>query len=218
MNYEMLLDLIQSRRSIRHFTDRPVDREDLLRLFEAARWAPSNHNRQAWKFLVWANPETIRALAQRVAEHLKERLKKLPASALAYAEELVSEATVFAQAPVLIVALHKPPISASAILLQDLPHPTLVSGEPLSVAMAVQNLILAAHALGLGTCVLTAPLLVPDALTGMLDLPGGFELTCLVAMGYPDENPPPPRRKKLEHIYEFLDNDPRAHDNKQPHL
>jgi coenzyme F420-0:L-glutamate ligase/coenzyme F420-1:gamma-L-glutamate ligase len=47
-DYAHLLDLIQARRSIRRFSDRTIAREDLERLLEAARWAPSNHNRQPW--------------------------------------------------------------------------------------------------------------------------------------------------------------------------
>jgi nitroreductase len=90
------------------------------------------------------------------------------------------------------------------VLLEGVRNPALVSGEPLSVAMAVQNLGLAAQAVGLGTCVLTAPLVVPESIATTLALPTGFEITCLVAVGYPDEAPEPPRRKALDHIVEFV--------------
>ncbi len=69
--------------------------------------------------------------------------------------------------------------------------------------MAVQNLLLAAHALGLGSCVLTAPLIVRDVVVRELSLPQEFDLTCLVALGHPDETPAPPRRKSIEQIAEF---------------
>ena len=207
-NYEQLLDLLKSRRSIRRFADRAVSREDIMRLFEAARWAPSNHNRQPWKFLVFEDRQQIRALAETVGRSLAGKLKFLPAVASAYAEELVHYSTIFAEAPVLIIALHKPPASVTAPLLEGVPNADLVSGEPLSVAMAVQNLLLAAHALGLGTCVLTGPLLVQEAFTDMLNLPTGFGLTCFIAMGYPAESPEPPRRKSLENIAEFRNDTP----------
>jgi nitroreductase len=64
---------------------------------------------------------------------------------------------------------------------------------------------LAAQALGLGTCVLTGPLLAQDALDEHLDLPAGHDLTCFIAIGYPAESPPPPRRKCIEQIVEFRD-------------
>jgi nitroreductase len=205
MNYDALLSLIRSRRSIRRFAHRPVSRDVIERLLEAARWAPSNHNRQPWRFLVIEQSERIAALADCVKQHLPGRLTALPAVASAYAHEFAHHATSFAGAPVLLVACHQRPVSVSGALLDGLRHPTLVSGEPLSVAMAVQNLLLAAHSLGLGACVLTAPLLVGDALAPLLRVPAGFDVTCCVALGYSDESPAAPRRKSLELIAEFRD-------------
>jgi nitroreductase len=211
-DYDRLLELIKSRRSIRRFADRPVGHDDLARLLEAARWAPSNHNRQPWRFLVIEDKQQINQLAEIVSQGLSEKLKSLPEVAAAYAGEFMHYATFFSNAPVLLVVLHKQPVSVSAPLLAGLKNPDLVSGEPLSVAMAVQNLLLAAQALGLGTCVLTGPLLVQDALAGALDLSAGHDLTCLVALGHPAELPAPPRRKTIEQIVEFRNNPRRMKD------
>ncbi len=211
-DYDQLLALIRSRRSIRQFSDRAVGREEIARLLEAARWAPSNHNRQPWKFLVIEDKQQINRLAETIRQGLSEKLKSLPEAAAAYAGEFTHYATFFSNAPVLLVVLHKQPVSVSAPLLAGLKNPDLVSGEPLSVAMAVQNLLLAAQALGLGTCVLTGPLLVGDALARVLDLPAGHDLTCLVALGHPAESPAPPRRKTIEQIVEFMNNPRRTKD------
>ena len=202
-DYDRLLELIRARRSIRRFSDRAVGREDIARLLEAARWAPSNHNRQPWKFLVIRDKHQIKHLAEVVSRGLSEKLKSLPEAAVAYANEFTHYATFFAGAPVLLVARHKRPVSVSAPVLAGLKNPELVSGEPLSVAMAVQNLLLAAQALGLGTCVLTGPLLVQDLVAGALALPAGHDFTCFVAIGHPAEAPAPPRRKSIEQIVEF---------------
>jgi nitroreductase len=204
--YAPLLELIRSRRSIRQFSDQAVGRDDLERLLEAARWAPSNHNRQPWRFLVIEDRQQINQLAETVGRGLSEKLRLLPEAAAAHAGEFVHYATFFSKAPVLLVVLHKQPVSVSAPVLAGLKDPDLVSGEPLSAAMAVQNLLLAAQALGLGTCVLTGPLLVPDAVAGALDLPAGHDLTCLVALGHPAESPAPPRRKPLDQFAEFRNN------------
>jgi nitroreductase len=136
--------------------------------------------------------------------------------AAAHADGLVEHAAFFGQAPLLVAALHKRPAAFAAAFLAGLEHPELVSGEPLSVAMAVQNLLLAAPTLGLGACVLTAPLAVPEALRGTLEVPPGFDITCLVAVGYPAESPEPPRRKSLEHLVEFAETRPgdRGHDDR----
>ncbi|HNQ90111.1 MAG TPA: nitroreductase family protein [Verrucomicrobiota bacterium] len=207
-DYEHLLELVRSRRSIRRFSGRAVDRDDLARLFEAARWAPSNHNRQPWRFLVIEDPARITRLAEAVRQHLEPMLKSLPEAAAAHAAAFTSYATCFSGAPVLLVVLHQQPIRITASLLAGLRNPDLISGEPLSVAMAVQNLLLAARALELGTCVLTGPLLVREVFAAELTLPAGHELNCLVALGYPAETPPPPRRKTLEHIVEFASRPP----------
>jgi len=211
-NYALLLELIRSRRSVRRFSDRAISREDIGHLLEAARWAPSNHNRQPWRFIVIEDKHQIGQLAETVNQGLSEKMKSLPEVAAQYASQFKQYATFFANAPVLVVVLHKQPVSVSAPLLAGLKNPDLVSGEPLSAAMAVQNLLLAAQALGLGTCVLTGPLLVQDALAGALDLPAGHDLTCLVALGHPAESPEPPRRKAIEQIVEFRNKPRRTKD------
>jgi len=202
-DYEQFLALAQSRRSVRKFSGRGVSRETLLRVLETARWAPSNHNRQPWRFIVLEDRSRIARLAETVRAELSERLKSLPAVASGYASEFAYYATFFSGAPVLLLVLHKQPASFTNDLLKGLPHPELVSGEPLSVAMSVQNLLLAGHALGLGSCVLTAPLIVSEAVDREMKLPKGYDLTCFVALGYSDEAPTQPRRKSIEQIAEF---------------
>ncbi len=202
-DYENLMELIRGRRSIRRFAARPVARDDIMRLLEAARWAPSNHNRQPWKFIVLSDKTQITHLAQQVGAELAEKLKELPKTAFGHAGDFSHYATVFSAAPSVIAVLHKRPVSFSTRMLQGLNHPDLVSGEPLSAAMAVQNLMLAAHAIGLATCVMTAPLIASDFLLRDLNVPTGYELTCLVALGYADETPAQPRRKSIEQIIEF---------------
>ncbi len=202
IDYEQLLELIRTRRSVRDFEDRAVARDDLNRLLEAARWAPSNHNRQPWKFMVIEDRARIRELAEVVRQGAERKLESLPEVAAAHAAGLVRHATFFEAAPVLVVVLHKQPIAAAASLWEGLPHPELVSGEPLSAAMAMQNLLLAAHGLGLGACVMTAPLLAEE-LADALPVPPGFVMTGVIALGHPAGDSQAPRRKELERIAEF---------------
>jgi nitroreductase len=208
-DYQQFLSLAQSRRSVRKFSGRAVSRQSLLCVLEAARWAPSNHNRQPWRFIVIEDPGQIARLAETVGAEVANRLKSLPPIASGYASEFVHYATFFSGAPVLILVLHKQSVSFSNVLLQGVGQPELVSGEPLSAAMAVQNLLLAGHALGLGSCVLTAPLIAREVVAHTLNLPRGYEITCLVALGYPDETPAQPRRKSVEQIAEFTQDDRR---------
>jgi nitroreductase len=114
----------------------------------------------------------------------------------------VHYAGLFENAPVVILAMHKQGPAVGRRILESASS-ALASGEALSTAMAVQNLCLAAHVLGMGTCVMTAPLLAGEVWRGLPDLPSGFEPTCLVAVGYPAQQPDPPRRKQLRHVVEY---------------
>jgi nitroreductase len=201
--YPELMSLICSRRSVRGFTREAIDQNAITQLMEAARWAPSNHNRQPWKFILIDDRSEIVALANSVREELAQKCRAIPTLAAGYVDDLLQHATVFEGAAAVLVALHRRPVSVGAALLEGLANPVLVSGEPLSVAMSVQNLLLAAEALGLGACVLTAPLLAPNALATAISVPLGCDITCLVALGHSAERPVSPRRKELTHIIEF---------------
>lgn len=199
---DVLLRVIRSRRSIRRFTADVPAHDRIESLIETACWAPSAHDRQAWKFVVFRDPERIRDLARSVHASLTARLANAPDLLAQQGKHLLGYAAAFAAAPVLILAMHKrSPASTSALL--DHAATPLASGEALSAAMAVQNLLLAAHAAGLGACVHTAPLFAGDVWNALPDLPHGFEPTCLVTLGFPDETPPAPPRKPLQKILEF---------------
>ena len=203
IGYEALLEAIRCRRSIRRFRPEPVGREAIEHLVEAARWAPSNHNRQGWKFVVLDDRDEVRALADRVRDAVRRRLTDAPRLASLHADQVVHHATLFGDAPCVILVLHKRPASIVGASTAGVLHAELVSGECLSAAMAVENMLLVAPTLGLGACVMTAPLAAREVFGDIPDLPSGFEPTCLVAVGYPDEDPPAPRRKPIRHLVEY---------------
>lgn len=202
MDADTLLEVIRTRRSHRAFTDRRPDRAQIEQVIEAACWAPSNHNRQGWRFLVFCRHEVIRDLAAKVREEVRAAAGVAGRLVAGQADEIVHYAGLFENAPVVILAMHKRSVAVGRQLLEQAGS-SLVSGEALSTAMAVENLCLGAHALGMGTCVMTAPLLAAQTWRQLPDLPAGFEPTCLVALGYPAERPEAPRRKDLKHVIEY---------------
>jgi len=199
---ESLLELIRSRRSIRTYAGTPVSRDMLEQIIEAARWAPSNHNRQGWKFLVFENQDEIKHLAEQTRHFVKNVLTQSNRSLKHQADALCHHCGAFDQAPVIILVMHKKPPAVGKALLN---HATgeHACGEIISAAMASQNLLLVAQAMGLGACVMTAPLLAGKVWSRLSDLPLGYEPTCLIALGHPAEAPEAPRRKKIEHILEY---------------
>ncbi|MFH0965014.1 MAG: nitroreductase family protein [Planctomycetota bacterium] len=196
MKSEAFFEVIRSRRSVRRYADRGVAKEEIEGLIEAAVWAPSNHNRQPWRFVVFQDRGELRELAGRVRRSLAKALEGAPRLLVEQQEEILDQGSAFADAPAVLLAMHKrrPLITRSLI---EGATSELASGEALSTAMAVENLLLAAHVMGLGACVMTAPLLAGEVWRSIAGLPEGFEPTCLVAVGYPEEEPETVRRRSV---------------------
>jgi len=202
INYMSLLALMRNRRSVRSFTDEPVTHERIEQIVEAARWAPSNHHRQAWKFLVFEDRAEIRRLADKVRGFLLDTLPGCHSLVRNRAGEITFFACAFQQAPVVILAMHKSAPRIGQGLLENACTP-YAAGEVISTAMGCQNLLLAAHSLGLGACLMTAPLLAGPVWKSLSGLPAGFEPTALIALGHAAESPETPPRKKLDTIIEY---------------
>jgi coenzyme F420-0:L-glutamate ligase/coenzyme F420-1:gamma-L-glutamate ligase len=182
---ENIRDIIFGRRSIRRYQDRPVPREVLEAILTAAIWAPSAHNRQPWRFAVITSPDVRKALATAMGARLRADLEadNVPQAMI---EQNVSRSfSRISGAPVLVLAC------LSMADMDEYPDGRRASAERLmaaqSTALAVQNLLLAAHAEGLGACWLCAPLFCPDVAVTQLDLPGDWEPQALITLGYPAE-------------------------------
>jgi nitroreductase len=201
--YEELMQLIKARRSTRSFTEEPVDRSDVERLVEAARWAPSAYNLQAWKFVAYDDRDFIWKLAAEVGVALRHKISGLPRVTPEIIVEAVARATHFAKAPCILIVMHQrskpgaPGVLPAAVDLEP------VAGEMLSAAMAIENLLLAARAAKIGACVMTAPLAVREVFDSLPEKPKDYDVTCVIALGHTTENPPAPQRKGLEHILQF---------------
>ena len=202
MDYESFLSLAESRRSIRKYTSQKISHEIIEQLIEAASWAPSNHNRQGWKFIVFEDRNEIHTLADETRKFITKSLEDSHKLITEQAKELTFYSGAFDHAPAFILVMHKKSPAIGKFIMPCAAS-KLASGEAISTAMACQNLILAAHSLGLGTCVMTAPLLAGEVWKSLENLPLGFEPTCLITIGYPAEKPQRPRRKRIENIIEY---------------
>lgn len=176
---------MRSRRSIRRYTARPVPPEVLEELLEGARWAPSAHNRQPWRFAVLVDAERKRALAEAMGARFRRDLTGdgLP---VAEVERQVSRSVArIAQAPAAVVIFLS---MADMDRYADAPRQALERTMAVqSVALAVQNMLLLAHAHGLGVCWMCAPLFCPDVVRDALGVPADWEAQALLTLGYPAE-------------------------------
>lgn len=175
--------VIKSRRSIRVYKRNLVPRKLIERIVEAAAWAPSGKNFQNWKFFVLTGTKKkdYLKLSQKSWLSLKVVLKKrLKPSLYKFTERFFY---TLGEAPVIIFAYSRSDMEEK--------HQTSLG----SVYMAVQNLILAAHFEGLGTCVMGAPLEIKDEVNEFLGVKD-MDLVCGITLGYPAHEPPAAERKK----------------------
>ncbi len=193
-----IVRLFQDRRSVRGYTSDEISNDIILRILEAARWAPSAHNAQPWRLVVIREPIVKKKLAEAMARRWRKDMRRDGVSKEHC--EALTKASIqrFSKAPVLIVAcltmgdMHKYPDRKR----QEIERVMTVQ----SVAAAVENLLLAAHLEGLGSCWSCAPLFCPDIVRKALGIPSHIEPQALVTLGYPANRPEPPPRKSLEEI------------------
>jgi len=191
--YGQLLSLLQSRRSVRRFRPDALPAGTVERLVEAARWAPSAGNRQAWRILSVTNAATRDAMARAAADGVARLRAGLREDLRGAADLYMKNFLHFTSAPLLLVFVYRAGTDALRAGLTADPRPERESLS--SVSAAIQNLLLAAHALGLGACWMTGPLVAAPELAALLPLPPGWELAALVPVGVPGEHPAaPPRR------------------------
>lgn len=173
------------RRSIRRYLDVPVPHDVIGNILEAAIWAPSAHNRQPWRFAVVENAPQKEELAREMGSRLRRDL-----TADGVAPELIeadagrSYARI-TSAPVLIA------LCMSMVDMDVYEDVKRSSNEHImavqSVAMAGQNILLAAHDAGLGACWMCAPLFCPDVVKDVLKMPEDWQPQALLTVGYPAE-------------------------------
>ena len=178
-------DLIHARRSIRRYEARPVAAPLVEQLLDAAVWAPSAHNRQPWRLVVIEGEATKQRLAAAMGERLRADLAADGAPPDVIARDAGRSHTRLTGAPLLIL------LCLTLADMDEYPDQRRAANEAVmaaqSVAMAGQNLLLAAHALGLGACWLCAPLFCPDTVRTVLDLPDDWQPQGLITVGYPAE-------------------------------
>jgi nitroreductase len=186
-------EAIFGRRSCRNFKNQPVEPEKIQRLLEAALYAPSPANKQPWEFIVTSNlkyNEQIKATSDVTKEKLAVRSgwKWLP----------VFDLSFLLQAPTLIVVIGDPSRNGAEQFLDD-PSPGYLE----SCSAAVQNLMLSAHAQGLGT--LWFSLFEKGDVRKIFGISEDKDPIGVICVGYPEKIGTPPARKGIEDKVTFLD-------------
>ena len=179
-----LMEAIKGRRSIRRYTSRPVDDKTLNTVLEAARQAPSWANTQCWRFVVVRDEK----LRNRVAD-----------TGFVVGENIPNRATeAMRAAPMAIVLCAE--TRKAGYSYREPREPVTDKGDwyMYDVALAMQNLTLAAYALGLGTVHTGA--FDSAKVAEILEVPEGYAVVAMTPLGYPDESPKARPRKEMDEI------------------
>lgn len=177
-----VLDAIQNRRSIRRYKPDPVDDKTLQTVLNAARLAPSWDNSQCWKFIIVKDHNTKAQLADTIKPH--PQLGINPAQ------------KAFKAAPIVIVALAEKKISGYFQGRSSSEKEN--SWYMFDVALAMENLVLAATALGLGT--VHVGLFDDTQVASILGIPDRFHVVEMTPLGYPEFQPRQRPRKDISEV------------------
>ena len=199
-----VFEAMKNRQSIRKFRKDPVPREHILRMAEAASWAPTAGNSQNFRFMAVQDRETI-ARMRGIVDEIVSRVtgSEVPGGGKA------SYHNLFAFAPAVICVVGAPYESATDKTLREKDTERYkarrfqVNPGLQGISAGITQFILAACALGYGTCWMTGPLIAKPELESALSVRYPEELLALIAIGKPDAAPPKPPRKPASEITTF---------------
>jgi nitroreductase len=184
-------DVVHKRRSIRRFREEPVPSESLLRILDAGRWAPSGGNLQPWRFVVVTNTDLKSKIAEICTKSSSEAWARFTKATEGYLEKRggTPNKLYMKKIPVLVAVCYE-------IQERQSRDVSLASAW-----VAIENMLLAATAEGLGSCPYTTYDSEEErALKETLQIPEHFHIAAVIQLGYGSAQPPPPSRKRIEEI------------------
>lgn len=203
-----VFETIETTRAVRRYTNEPVTDDEILRCIHAAVHGPSGGNIQPWQFLVVTDPETKRAVGdvyRRAYSRYEPVVLKLRQPLKVAEDEAAFQRTLAASrhlaehmgdAPALVMVL-MPNISMT---LEDAEGPLDVGTPFASVYPAVQNFMLAARGLGIGTTLTTVYRIHQDEVRTICAIPPRYEIVALIPMGRPQGKFGRGRRRPAEQV------------------
>ena len=170
-----VFEAIRNRRAVRQFKPELITDDTIRRILEAARWAPSPFNTQPWEFIIIKDKETLKSISK------------------------FARYSGYLQTVPMAIAVVVPPVSGKFSWIEG------IGETKFAAAMAVQNMMLAAKELGIGTCWVSID---RDKVGEILKVPKTHFVLTVIPIGYPETTPPQhdeSHRKKLNDMI-FLEN------------
>jgi len=169
-----IMSSILNRRSIRAYTSKPIDRNDIIKILTAASWAPSGNNLQPWRFSVVTNTELIKKLS----------------SLTIYNNWVQGAACLIA-------------VFLDTKIIDD-KIPKLYLKHVQSIGASIQNMLLAADEIGLGTCWIGEILKNEDEVKRVIGVQNDLQLMAVISVGYPSKDSKSKRKDISENIINWL--------------
>ncbi len=195
--------LARERHVVRQFEPLPVPRTLVEETLEAARWAPSPHGSQPWRFAVITRQDLKEKLADAMAEEWRRNLAMDGEDPEIVAIRDRKSRQRIINSPVLVIP---------CLYLADLqvyPDPHRQQAEVImavqSLGAAIQNMLLSAYSLGLDTGWMCAPLFCPEVVAAALDLPADLIPHALIQMGYGAKDPPRRPHRPVSELVVFYE-------------
>lgn len=208
-----IFEVINTRKTIRKYKPDMPHKEDIEKIINAARVAPSATNSQNWEFIVIKNQDIKEKMKAAVIEEY-DKLSQLSTDK-EFLEKIThykSYSTFFSNAPVVIAIVETPRTSFITEIMKKsgMDEEKLKLMRPdsslLSMGAAIENMSLAAHALGYGTCWMVAPIIGTEAFGKLLNIDPNSHVISLLTLGTPfRDDYPSPAKKSLEEVMRVID-------------
>ncbi|HUH95774.1 MAG TPA: nitroreductase family protein [Anaerolineales bacterium] len=188
-----LQDFLRSRRSVRRFKTDPIPESVVARILETATCAPSAHNLQPWRLAVVTSPAVKEHLAGALTDKMRLDMRAEGAPESEIEKRVSNSMRRIGEAPVIIMLCREP-----ADVRLPTPEETIMNIQ--STALAGLQLLLAAHAEGLGANWICWPLYAGEATRAALKLPESWEPQAMIMIGQEGELPKAQTRKSVEQV------------------
>ena len=183
-------DFLRSRRSVRRFKPEPIPDSVIERILTTATYAPSAHNLQPWRFVVIKNPDVKPRLAKTLTDKMRLDMQAEGAAESEIEKRVSNSIRRIDEAPVIIMLCRD-----VTDVRVNTPEETIMNIQ--STALAGLQLLLAAHAEGLGGNWICWPLYATKETQSVLELPENWEPQAMIIIGSSTETPAIRERKSL---------------------
>ena len=205
---ENIRTFLRTRRSIRRFKTDPVPDSVLRDILHTATFAPSAHNRQPWRFIVLTDSSAKAHLSNAMAEEFQRDLEKDNLPAVEIAKKVAKSQERITGAPVVVI------LCVDMSEMDNYPDERRKKAEYIigiqSAANAGMQLLLAAHAEGLGGVWVCSPMFAQEIVQEALNISKQWEPQAMFLLGYPLEIPAFRGRKAIEEVMKFSTSEEQA--------